>query len=512
MEPRCRAGLEEACTCDDGAIGSRSCRTSGTMGTCSCEDDNNDSDTGANNTNNTNNTNNNNTNNTSGDTGSNDTGGGGDDTSHTTDDTGGGEDDTGVIEPGEYALGSIVLTARTGGDLVSATASAFFVPDASAAAAPSCALQIGGCWLSQYPDCPDGCEANEYCAFTAGCAGQCKRACDLSCANDEECYFPVANNPACRKTESFNAGNLNFTGTTEPLTLSPPYSFSNAGGGSLFTDASTITVRANGSTAAGFAGFEQSFTTTKHLQSSPSNVAIGLGTIFGEGPVEFNWEAGSDSVTLTAIVTSKLGRVGVLSCSANDASGGFSLPRSTIDAAIDDEELASLSFHLTRTRTETRSGLVTRGTLNNATVQPVGRLHLTSSSTESGTFLSCILGEDLCGDTCADLTTSRSHCGECSNNCVRGDNCGESKCFGPGACTSCRDDVTGRSGADCTSANQTCNNDPACTTYRTCLAACTTNICRSVCGNTAGPTAIQRYQAVETCVCKPTNCGHQCEC
>jgi hypothetical protein len=61
----------------------------------------------------------------------------------------------------------------------------------------------------------------------------------------------------------------------------------------------------------------------------------------------------------------------------------------------------------------------------------------------------------------------------------------------------------------CAGQAQICNLDPACTSYAECLGGCTTSQCRTNCANTAGPTAVNRYNTLHQCVCN--NCS-ACSC
>jgi hypothetical protein len=342
---------------------------------------------------------------------------------------GGGDDrggDDGSDDGGEqhvpHARGTIVLgeshapKASTSSPIVSAT----FVPDHHAQPA-ACGEHVAGCFVQTPPDCGGLCGYDEYCAFDDGCEAKCMRVCDLACAADEVCYFPIPENPACKKIEHFDAGALSFTGTTVPVTLFPPYQFQGNVTGALYLPDSEVTVHASGTTGAGFEAFEQSFRTTTYLRTQIED--IGLSELYGSGPLPVVWTAGQDDVRIQVTVSGLGASYGVVTCEADDAAGNFGVPREAITSILEpNEELGGLHVSVERRRSELHKGMTTTGQLLDQTVQPEGWLELVSTSVESVTLTGCA-GMAYCGGECVDVSWNDTHCGSCNNTCSAIETC-----------------------------------------------------------------------------------------
>jgi hypothetical protein len=331
-------------------------------------------------------------------------------------DGGDGGSDGGVEEQGPHARGIVVLgeshapKASTSSPIVTAT----FVPDYHAQPA-ACGEQVAGCFVQTPPDCGGLCDFDEYCAFDEGCEAKCMRTCDLACAADEVCYFPIPENPACKKVEHFDAGALNFTGTTVPITLFPPYVFQGNVTGALYLPDSDITVHGSGTTGAGFESFEESFRTTSYLRTQIDE--IGLPELYGSGPLPVTWTAGSDDVRIQLTVSGLSASYGMITCEADDSAGSFGVPREAILSVLEpNEELGGISVSVERRRSELRKGLSTTGQLLDQIVQPEGWLELVSTSVESITLTGCG-GQAYCGGECIDVQWNDDHCGSCNNAC-----------------------------------------------------------------------------------------------
>ena len=370
-----------------------------------------------------------------------------------------GGDDGAPSEP--HARGTIVLgeshlpQSANSSPIVSAS----FVPD-FLAQPEVCGTEVAGCFVQTLPDCAGQCELDEFCTFDGGCASTCQRICDLACGDDEVCYFPVADNPACKRIEYFDAGALNFLGTTVPVTLFPPYQFAGDVTGALFVPGSEITVNATGATEAGFEPFEESFTATTYMDASVED--LGLEQIYGAGAVPVSWEAGGDDVRITVTVTGLSAGYGTITCDADDGAGSFDVPREAIAAALPEEDLAGMALAIERRRSEMRMGLSTKGELLEHTVQPVGWLELVSTSVESVTLTGC--GNlAYCDGECIDVTYDDQNCGGCGDACGASSYCDYGECYCEsgiacdGACTdpNTDEDHCGSCGEEC-GANETC--------------------------------------------------------
>ena len=340
---------------------------------------------------------------------------------------GGGSGGGGGQPAPPHALGIITLgeTHSASGGAVVPSVSAFFVPDAASGAAAGagvvCTRAVGSCEMVLTADCNDTCETSQYCAFDANCEPVCQDICDLTCPEDEFCYFAAPGSPACGRVERFDAGTLVFSGTTAPVTLLPPYTFSSDAETSLFTSGALLGVSASGAAEAGFAPFQQSFTATNLFQTSPSLESIGRGEVFGDQPLTLSWVPGTDALHITITLTDAARGSATLICEADDEGGSFSVPRQALRDAVEGRALSNVMVTLTRSRTEVHRGFDTQGQLSGATVQPVGWLELVTTSTEFHNFAGCQSGLAVCGDACANLMTDRNNCGACGNACAASD-------------------------------------------------------------------------------------------
>lgn len=302
-------------------------------------------------------------------------------------DDAGTDDDTGGPQPtGEHALGTIVIGETHPVDMPSAATgilSASFIPDA-AAASQACGMDVGGCTVNAPPMCPAACLVGETCVYDDSCNPICQPACDASCAADEVCYFPFPGTPACRKLETFDAGRLDFFGTTVPITLYPPYQLPAPPDGPVTQPDKMLTVMATGATAAGFAPFTAEMTTSASVFSTIDEILPA--EAFGVGDLNLDWVPGSDAMTISLTVTGTLGTTGTVTCDADDSLGTFAVPRMAINTAIGTDTANTIAVSLQRSHVETTMGLETQGALLEATVQPEGWVDFTFVSIETGTL------------------------------------------------------------------------------------------------------------------------------
>ncbi len=480
------------------------------------------------------------------------------------DQDGGGTGDGGVITSNDppHALGVIALgeSHQSGGSNPTPFVSASFIPDATQGA--TCTRNLSGCTVplaatcegQVAPQCGTGSLAT--CILDASCnAGwTCQTPCTEQCATDEECYFPTNGSQACRKIESFNAGALAFAGTTTPLTLYPPYSFETTGSGSLFLAGAQLEVQGSGATGAGFAAFDEKFTATTFMQTSPALSTLSATQVWGSGSIPVGWAPGNDS-----IIVSVSGPLGMAQCPATDSSGHFDVPREVVNAVLG-SGTQSISLSVTREHNDVHKDAKTQGALTTATVQPIGFLELTTSSTESFSFEGCGatgtggVTETMCSTGCVDLTISASNCGSCGHVCPLGDYCSGGNCFGTtaqcGTLTSCTDgcqnlatantdcgscghicpngytcsdyecittsgttcsscETTAESGA-CATQYTACTNDANCSNYSSCMTNCATGdtTCQSNC-QIQYSTGMTEAENLQTCICTQ-QCSSSC--
>lgn len=424
--------------------------------------------------------------------------------------------DSGDPPTGPHALGQITVIeahATTGGNATS-TIVAGFIPDA-ASSAPVCTMAVAGCEVMLAPDCHGTCGTKQFCTFDQGCSPMCKPICDATCSDTEECYFPTPTSSACRQRQSFDAGTLTLSGTTTPVTLFPPYSFKGIDSGSLYNDGAELAVTATGAgTGAGYLGFTESFTATHVFRTSPALDKLGITDVFGAADLPIQWTSGQDDITVTATVIAASGKVGTLTCKADDTTGKFALPRQAIKAVLaTGDSLGSLTVAVTRKKLHAVYDLTTTGTLPGTDIQPVGWLDLATSSTETTSFAGCDDNQQVCDNACVDTSTN-AHCGSCENACASGDFCETDKCSGPTACNSCFNTASTGSGV-CASAFSACTNNSDCSALKTCFLACanTDSTCQQTCAN-AHPDSITLFNMGPNCICSsgcPTECSAECQ-
>jgi len=338
-----------------------------------------------------------------------------------------------------HALGTIVLgesRSSTTGDsnpLIAAS----FVPDAKLS--KSCTKKVGACEVTETPQCMtgsmQGCGAYEVCTFDDDCTAKCVQACTKACGSSEVCYFTskssgtaTEDDMACKKKDRFDAGALAFDGTTQAITLFPPYAVTPSGNGAPFMARSEIRVQASGGSAAGFEKFDEKFTSTTFLETDPPLRELPRSKVFGSGAVAISWIAGEDTIYVGAT-----GPGGVAKCQADDASGAFELPRSVIrevmSAGEESTSSTTVSISVTRERREVRKGKKTFGELSSGQiVQPEGWVELVTRSTETHSFASCSSEQALCDDQCVNVQSDQQNCGGCGTVCPSGYYCSAGAC------------------------------------------------------------------------------------
>jgi hypothetical protein len=330
----------------------------------------------------------------------------------------------------------------------------------------------------------------------------------MQCGTGQECYFEAPNQPACRQTESFDGGAIAFAGTTTPITLFPPYTYQADGAGAPFLAGASIQVQASGAAGAGFDKFDDTFTATTFLQTNPPINTIPGTTVFGTGSIPIAWAPGSDTLTITVS-----GSGGVATCTADDTTGSFQIPRAAVTAA-QGKGPSSLAITVTRERDQWDKSETTHGTLSTQTVQPVGWVELTTQSTESATFQGCTdPTESMCPDGCFDLSSDEYHCGSCTTVCDSTETCNAGTCT-TGTSSDCTTCSTEADSSQCSTYYASCNSDTQCTSYSSCRDACATGdtTCVSECASTY-PTGYSEYLNYADCICFtacPTQCASSC--
>jgi hypothetical protein len=167
--------------------------------------------------------------------------------------------------------------------------------------------------------------------------------------------------------------------------------------------------------------------------------------------------------------------------------------------------MRSLSLAVTRTDKRSIYDLATKGSIAGVEIQPTGWLELSTSSTESATLQGCSGDEQVCGNTCVDVTRSEQNCGSCGHACGGQDVCEQGTCSGANACTTCINASSG-SGGTCGQ----CTANAACNTLRACIQNCTDSTCQNQCATTAGQPAVEVYNQWAGCICN-TACDPECQ-
>ncbi len=364
-----------------------------------------------------------------------------------------GKSDGGVTQPPSppHALATIALgESHTAGQSSSeAIVVASFVPDSSVLNA--CTTSLAGCTIATQPVC-DGvtgpkCQSDQYCALDASCKPTCQASCTVECPTGQECYFATASTQSCRAIQTFDGGDLVFSGSglASAITLFPPsYTFSGSNNGNPIVPGGQIQVTAAGSTGAGFAGFQETFKATTLLQTTPSLALLTSAKIFSPQGLALGWQPGSD-----AVVVSVSGPKGIAQCVTQDSAGAFIVPAQVI-STVAGLGNPSMSVSVTRQRLEEKTDGKTQGTLVGETMQSVGYIDLTTVSTETITIAGCGNGttEQLCADGCVDVSSSNTDCGSCGHSCGAG-YCSAGTCYGT---------TTPTCASPLTSCNGTCVN------------------------------------------------------
>jgi hypothetical protein len=392
----------------------------------------------------------------------------------------------GAPPSGPSAQGRVELAQTHGANAgtTMSTMTAGFVPDADGPGAPgTCSELVLGCAIERTPRCAAGCAPDEECAYDGACA------------------------PACRRPARFDAGAITFAGTTQPITVPPPYTPAPLEG-PIFADGGELRVSAAGATVAGYAGFDETLTATTSLAADPP-LAEQIGDdVFTGRDLDARWIAGNDTAELVATVYADDGEAIAIACPGDDDAGAGTLPRGAIDAALAGRTLDRLTFGVRRSRTRAVYPIDTLGTVEGQTVQPRGWLDLTTSSTEHVVVNGCADGEDRCEDGCTVLASDPAHCGSCDHACEPGDGCQDSACYGQASCHACAD-AASQPGQACAAASDACAADAQCAALRACVATCTGSQSCGQCLND-NPDGLALWGAWMQCQCDAGGCAAVC--
>jgi hypothetical protein len=229
----------------------------------------------------------------------------------------------------------------------------------------------------------------------------------------------------CRKTTRFDAGAIAFAGTTEAISLFPPYTTRPTGNGAPFLPGSELRVIATGAKEAGYEKFDEKFHATTFIETNPSLRKLSKSVVFGGGTIPLGWEPGAD-----VVVISLSGPGGVATCKVDDKAGKYEVTRNVVDAAMGESTTTAgtLSLVVARERKEVRKDKKTVGSLPGEKVQPVGWLELVTTSGETASFASCGAGTTICGEQCVNTTSDSKNCGQCGKVCAAGLFCSASVC------------------------------------------------------------------------------------
>jgi hypothetical protein len=329
-----------------------------------------------------------------------------------------------------HALGTITLgesrSSATGDS--SPVISATFLPDSAAKTA--CTRKVGACEMAEIPQCrtgtAEGCRSGEVCAFDDDCNATCIKACTKACGAGETCAFVSTassedgDGMTCKKRDRFDAGAIAFNGTTQAITLFPPYAITPEGNGAPFMARSEIHVQASGASAAGFEKFDEKFTTTTFLETNPPLRELDKADVFGSGDLRIGWVPGEDHVIVTAT-----GPFGAAKCEAKDADGEYMLGREVIDEVLGSSSGSSnFSITVTRERREVRRDKKAIGAPHEK-----GHLELITTSSETHSYQACTTGQSMCGSECVSLQTDRYNCGACGKVCPSTQYCSSGYCY-----------------------------------------------------------------------------------
>lgn len=416
-------------------------------------------------------------------------------------DPGGQSADAGGVTPQAqppHAEGNVLLGELHGttGGTATPLVAVSFVPDTTQG--KSCATDLGGtCTVVKAPKCGTSCATGEVCAWSNACTPTCKRSCTKACATDEECYFPSEGADAeCRQRESFDSGAIAFAGTSVPITLYPPYKYAGPSTGAPFLEGAAITVQGSGAAGAGFDKWQQNVTSTTFLQTGLDKLTPSQ--VFGTGPLTIAWTAAGDNIVITLS-----GQGGTALCKAADSPGSFDVPRSVVTEALGTS--STLAVSVSRQRQDVQKGISTKGTLTSATVQKDGWVKITTSSTESKSFVGCTNGLAMCGGQCTDVTSDTDNCGTCGHACG-GTSCTNGTCGSGQTCDQCY--KSAQAGA-CKWAFDACTNNSACVDLTSCIGNCSGNSsCIQGCGSTYSA-GVPAYNDRADCLCN-TACTTEC--
>jgi hypothetical protein len=278
------------------------------------------------------------------------------------------------------------------------------------------------------------------------------------------CELVIASEMRGASEVAFDGGTVAIRGAGTSLSLSPPYTDVPDEDGAPFRAGAPITVSGSGAADAGFDRFEETFTATEPLVTSPPLANLPRASVFSTGALPITWLAGADRIVVTVS-----GKGGVLRCETADATGHFELPREVVTTALGGAE--DLVLTVARERTEVRKGKKTKGHLEAAPVQPAGWLSFSTTSTETASF----------------------HCSgaECTGTTLA-------------TCQDCRTSL-------CKTEFDACTADATCPFLRTCLDACKTSSCRNACFvKWPEPVAKAKNGALYKCQCINT-CSAECK-
>jgi hypothetical protein len=349
---------------------------------------------------------------------------------------------------------------------------------ANVAELATCTTTISGCTILTPAVCNGAtgpeCTPDQTCVLDVNCKPTCQTNCTATCPTGEECFFPTPSTQSCQPIQSFDAGDLILTGPgiATTVTLTPPSYFpEQAGLSNPLVWGQQITVTSSGATGAGFQSFNETVKATTLLQTSPSISTLTAANVFSPLGLALGWTPGNDSV-----VISVTGPQGTANCPATDSTGLFTVPAQVV-SAIAGGGSPAISISVTREHTEVKTDAKTQGTLANETVEPVGYLDLSTTSTETTTVEGCGAGSTMCADGCDDLLTSNVDCGTCGHSCGTGI-CESGVCTTTTTCptgyTTCNGECVSleTSGTNCGECGFVCPAGDSCETGE-CIAATT---------------------------------------
>ncbi|MGO8993643.1 MAG: hypothetical protein ACLQVI_09965 [Polyangiaceae bacterium] len=312
--------------------------------------------------------------------------------------------------------------------------SASFIPDASQVS--QCNTNISGCTIAAPAIC-DGttgplCQADQTCTLDASCQPTCQAACTAQCPTGEVCYFPTPSTQACQPIQSFDAGDLIFSGAgiATPVTLIPPsYALTNTALTNPLVWGQEIQITSSGAAGAGFQAFQETVKATTLLQTVPSISTLTAANVYSPAGLALGWTPGSDAISVSVT-----GPKGTAQCPATDATGAFTVPAAVV-SAVAGVGSPAISISVMRQHLEQKTDGKTQGSLSGVTVQPLGYLDLSTISMETTTVEGCGSDTTMCSDGCQDLETSATDCGSCGHSCGSG-YCESGTCYGTTGCTS----------------------------------------------------------------------------